>query len=123
MAVARRSYYFAVDELVAICITQRINIAVFKEVRGALIFVDGWFDGVGPVVCTKLTANSDKSVRSHFERLLTVEECQGPVPNDHARKRPRPICEASISFPPAEESESKRPLSLGERMMLASVLV
>ena len=104
MAVPRECYSFSVDELVAICIMERINVAVFKEVRGALTFVDGWFDGVGPVVCTKLIANSDESVRSHFERLLIVEECQGPVSSDHARKRRRPSAEFSTSVPAGEAS-------------------
>jgi len=63
-----------VDELIAICMMHDVSVAVFKEVQGELTFVDGWFDGVEPLVCSKLTANSSKSVRSHFERLLLPEE-------------------------------------------------
>ena len=46
----------------------RVSIAVFKEIRGALSFVDGWFDGDKDVVAVKLAANSHKSVRGHSER-------------------------------------------------------
>ena len=74
LAITRASYFFAVDELIAVCLVHDVSIAIFKEVHGRLTFVDGWFDGGERVVCTKLTANSSKSVRSHFERLLLASE-------------------------------------------------
>ena len=61
---------FSVDELIAICMMHDVSVAVFKEVQGRLTFVDGWFDGTECVVCSKITANSSSSVRSHFVRLL-----------------------------------------------------
>ena len=81
LAISRASYFLAADELIAVCMLLDVSIAISKEVRGMLTFVDGWFDSGGHVVCAKLTANSSKSVRSHFERLLLATEWGQERPN------------------------------------------
>eukprot|EP00959_Pyramimonas_sp_CCMP1952_P097110 2029756-Pyramimonas_sp.AAC.1 len=48
----------------------RVSVAVCREVRGQLFFVDGFFDGDGPVACVKIVANGTRRIRAHFERLV-----------------------------------------------------
>ena len=88
-AIRNASYYFAVDELITICMLHGVSVAVFKEISGNLFFVDGWFDGARPVVCSKITANSSKAVRTHFERLLLAEEW-GQLPAESSCGRGNP---------------------------------
>ena len=62
---------------------RQVSLAVFKEVRGRLTFVDGGFGGVEPAARWKITANSSRSVRSHCERLLVAEDWGPPPPDAH----------------------------------------
>ena len=79
------------DELIAICMVHDVSVAIFKEVAGKLTFVDGWFDGRNPIVCSKINASGNRAVRSHFERLLSAEDFrqdeEGPPKAIAKRKR------------------------------------
>ena len=66
-------YFFSVDELVGMCIMARINVAIFTNVGSRLTFAAGFFGAPGLLVCTKLSYDPNKRVRSHFERLLSKE--------------------------------------------------
>ena len=54
----------------------KVNVAVFKSIDNVLEYAGGSFTGDGPLVLTKLTANRLGRVRSHFERVLPVEELE-----------------------------------------------
>lgn len=86
-AVYSSSYFFTVDELIAICRMHGVSVAVCREVRGQLFFVGGCFDGDGPVACVKISANGTRRVRSHFERLLPRSDGAGAGDGDRFQGR------------------------------------
>jgi len=69
--VQDKSYYFSVDELLAMCCQAATRVIVMKEVDGVLTFAGSCLNGYGPLIVTKLNANDQAgSVRSHFERII-----------------------------------------------------
>ena len=68
--VRKPSYWFSVDELLIICRNARVKLLVFKEVDHVLRFVCGNYFGEGEMHLTKINAEGERSVRSHFERLI-----------------------------------------------------
>jgi hypothetical protein len=72
--VRNAKYYLSVGELVAICQQASVRVLIFKEIDGGLILEAFSLAGRGPLILTKLTANKERSVRSHFERLVAVTE-------------------------------------------------
>ncbi len=54
-----------------ICVQARVKVLVFKEIGRVLKFAGGNLIGDGPVHLTKLIAGGQRSVRSHFERLVS----------------------------------------------------
>ena len=84
-------YYLSVEELLIISRMTKTNIAVFKDIDGVLNFVGGSFHSDEPIICTKLVANNHQRVRSHFERLIGVDDLQRfereNRENENARRR------------------------------------
>ena len=74
--VTEPGYYFSVDELLAICKQASVRVLIFKEIDGVLTFQGGSDHGQGPVILTKLRANNQRSVRSHFERLISASQAR-----------------------------------------------
>ena len=66
------SYFFSIDELLSICMQSSTRVLIFKEVEGTLSFAGGTLRGQGPLIITKLHANNQRQVRSHFERLVPL---------------------------------------------------
>ena len=79
-AVQDGTYYLSVDEVLGMCLSARVNVAVCTEIAGELTFDGGYFEGDGQPLCIKLQSNNRGSVRSHFERLVSV-----PVLQDWAK--------------------------------------
>ena len=87
--VQQNCYYFSVEELLVMCAKARVNVALFKHLGNRPEYAGGSFTGVGPIVWSKLTANNFCRVRSHFERLISVEELRRlnrAVDTDRARR-------------------------------------
>ena len=107
--VRKVSYLFSVDELLAVCTQASIRVLIFKEIEGILSFAGGCLHGQGPLILTKLCANSERSVRSHFERLIPaslVGQFSKTI-QDEARERLR------------EEAKLKRERQFNEAQALA----
>ena len=68
--VRNGGYYFAVDELVAMCAAVNVNVLVFEQLQEVLVFANGYFGGPNEPICCKLPSGRDGAVRSHFERLV-----------------------------------------------------
>ena len=75
-SICHADYYFSVDEVLMISHVTKTNTAVFKDIDGVLKFVGGSFHSDEPVICTKLMANNHQRARSHFVRLIGVDDLQ-----------------------------------------------
>ena len=80
----KQNYYFSVEELIAVCLVAKVNVAVFTEEASVLTYAGGFFEADGAVTCCKLRSNRLGRTRSHFERLITTTEIQQIV-HDHNR--------------------------------------
>ena len=69
-------YNLSADELLIICCAAKVNIAVFNQVERKLSFAGGSFQGEGPLICAQLLSNDRRRVRSHFERLIGVDQLE-----------------------------------------------
>ena len=69
-------YYFSVDELSVIAWRANINVAFFKQIGQQLEFAGGYFENASPTGYAKLNANNQGRVRSHFERLIPIEDIE-----------------------------------------------
>ena len=70
ICVQESSYFFSIDELLAICTQAAVRAIVLQDIAGSLKFAGGCLHGQGPLILTKLNANNEGRVRSHFERLI-----------------------------------------------------
>ena len=70
------NFYLSIDELIAICLVESVNVAVFEEEGGVLKYAGGFFEAPGCVTCCKLRSNRLQRVRSHFERIITTMQLQ-----------------------------------------------
>ena len=77
-------YDFSVEELIAVCLVAKVNVAVFTEESSILTYAGGFFEAAGVVTCCKLRSNRSGRTRSHFERLITTTELQQIV-HEHNR--------------------------------------
>ena len=68
------NYYFSVEEILLVSARAQINLAIFQQIDNNLSYAGGTFDGVGPIVYAKLLGNRRGVVRSHFERLIPVQD-------------------------------------------------
>ena len=75
-SIGHEDYYLSVDELLVICCAAKVNIAVFSQVERKLSFAGGTFHGEGPLICAQLWNNARRRVRSHFERLIGVDQLE-----------------------------------------------
>ena len=71
-----KTFYFSVEELIAVCLVAKVNVAVFTEEGSVLTYASGFFEAAGAVTCCKLRSNRSRRTRSHFERLITTTEVQ-----------------------------------------------
>ena len=63
----------SIDELVAVCMSAGVKVAVFQQIDRDLTLARGSFGGTQPQVCVKLQSNNARRVRSHFERLISED--------------------------------------------------
>ena len=70
-------YYFSVEELIGICAQASVRVLVFKDIAGVLTFAGGSLRGQGPLMLTKLNANNERRVHSHFERIVSATLMKG----------------------------------------------
>ena len=75
-SIGHEDYYLSVDELLVICCAAKVNIAVFSQVERKLSFAGGTFHGEGPLICAQLWNTARRRVRSHFERLIGVDQLE-----------------------------------------------
>ena len=69
------SYYFSVEEVMAMCQTAQVNIMLFREVDGRrLLLEDCSLKYDGAPIMVKIESNSRFRVRSHYERLILLDE-------------------------------------------------
>ena len=68
-----RNYYLSVDELTAICVVAKVNVMIFKQIENALEHAASNLEEEGPCIYVKISANRKRAVRSHFERLVSVD--------------------------------------------------
>ncbi len=71
-----KNFDFFVEELIAVCLVAKVNVAVFTEEASVLTYAGGFFEADGAVTCSKLRPNRFGRTRSHFERLITTTELQ-----------------------------------------------
>ena len=70
----KKNFYFSVEELIAVCLVAKVNVAVFTEEASVLTYAGGFFEADGAVTCCKLRSNRFGRTHSHFERLITTTE-------------------------------------------------
>ena len=76
VCISDDNFYLSIDELIAICLVESVNVAVFEEEGGVLKYAGGFFEAPGCVTCCKLRSNRLQRVRSHFERIITAMQLQ-----------------------------------------------
>ena len=90
------NYYFSVDEMLLISSRAQVNLLIFKQIGKNLVYAGGTFEGVGPIIYTKLSGDSCGRVRGHFERLVPFEEVErlrAEIADDRTHSVPRPFLE------------------------------
>ena len=69
------SYYFSVEEVMVMCQSAQVNIMLFREVDGRrLLLEDCSLQYDGAPIMVKIESKSQFRVRSHYERLIWLDE-------------------------------------------------